>query len=150
MGRNQQDTNTTQYELMRCFAKADGGVSVVGDPDQSIYGWRSAEVENLNRMTSGRFSVFPICSIRAEAFCKTFLELRQFIWSTITDLPDPSSQQHIPSYLRVSRPLVVRIVLFLTLCQTESVFLKTSTLRIQRVLQLPSRPFPHQSSKPVL
>ncbi|RXK35890.1 hypothetical protein M231_06854 [Tremella mesenterica] len=45
-----QDTNTTQYELMKCFAKAHGGVSVVGDPDQSIYGWRSAEVENLNKM----------------------------------------------------------------------------------------------------
>ncbi|WOO80687.1 ATP-dependent DNA helicase srs2 [Vanrija pseudolonga] len=45
-----QDTNTTQYELMKCFAYANGGVSVVGDPDQSIYGWRSAEIENLNRM----------------------------------------------------------------------------------------------------
>ncbi|WWD16482.1 hypothetical protein CI109_100908 [Kwoniella shandongensis] len=45
-----QDTNTTQYELMKCFAKAHGGVSVVGDPDQSIYGWRSAEIENLNKM----------------------------------------------------------------------------------------------------
>ncbi|KAK8861601.1 hypothetical protein IAR55_002424 [Kwoniella newhampshirensis] len=45
-----QDTNTTQYELMKCFAKPHGGVSVVGDPDQSIYGWRSAEVENLNKM----------------------------------------------------------------------------------------------------
>jgi DNA helicase-2/ATP-dependent DNA helicase PcrA len=48
-----QDTNTTQYELMKCFAKAHGGVTVVGDPDQSIYGWRSAEVENLNRMATG-------------------------------------------------------------------------------------------------
>ncbi|WWC68615.1 uncharacterized protein I206_102545 [Kwoniella pini CBS 10737] len=46
-----QDTNITQYELMKCFAKAHGGVSVVGDPDQSIYGWRSAEIENLNKMT---------------------------------------------------------------------------------------------------
>ena len=48
-----QDTNITQYELMRCFAKAHLGVSVVGDPDQSIYGWRSADVENLSRMTKG-------------------------------------------------------------------------------------------------
>ncbi|WVN90725.1 uncharacterized protein L203_105967 [Cryptococcus depauperatus CBS 7841] len=46
-----QDTNNTQYELLKCFAKAHMGVSVVGDPDQSIYGWRSAEIENLNKMT---------------------------------------------------------------------------------------------------
>jgi len=46
-----QDTNTTQYALMKCFAKASGGVSIVGDPDQSIYGWRSAEIENLEHMT---------------------------------------------------------------------------------------------------
>ncbi|AAW42599.2 ATP-dependent DNA helicase pcra, putative [Cryptococcus deneoformans JEC21] len=46
-----QDTNTTQYELLKRFAKAHKGVSVVGDPDQSIYGWRSAEIENLNKMT---------------------------------------------------------------------------------------------------
>jgi superfamily I DNA/RNA helicase len=37
-----QDTNTTQYELMKLFSKAHGCVTVVGDPDQSIYGWRSA------------------------------------------------------------------------------------------------------------
>ncbi len=37
-----QDTNTTQYELMRLFARSSGCVTVVGDPDQSIYGWRSA------------------------------------------------------------------------------------------------------------
>ncbi|KAI9632622.1 P-loop containing nucleoside triphosphate hydrolase protein [Dioszegia hungarica] len=45
-----QDTNVIQYELMKCFAKAHQGVTIVGDPDQSVYGWRSAEVENLNRM----------------------------------------------------------------------------------------------------
>ncbi len=48
-----QDTNTTQYELMKVFARVNNGVSVVGDPDQSIYGWRSAEVENLNKMAEG-------------------------------------------------------------------------------------------------
>ncbi|KAJ7713348.1 P-loop containing nucleoside triphosphate hydrolase protein, partial [Mycena maculata] len=46
-----QDTNVTQYELMRAIAvPTDGCVTVVGDPDQSIYGWRSAEVGNLARM----------------------------------------------------------------------------------------------------
>ncbi|KAF9445472.1 P-loop containing nucleoside triphosphate hydrolase protein [Macrolepiota fuliginosa MF-IS2] len=44
-----QDTNVTQYELMHELAVRKC-VTVVGDPDQSIYGWRSAEVENLSRM----------------------------------------------------------------------------------------------------
>ena len=42
---------------MRCFATAHGGVSVVGDPDQSIYGWRAAEIENLNKMSEGESSL---------------------------------------------------------------------------------------------
>ncbi|KAG6851096.1 hypothetical protein H0H93_000976 [Arthromyces matolae] len=44
-----QDTNTTQYSLMVGLA-IHKRVTVVGDPDQSIYGWRSAEVENLAKM----------------------------------------------------------------------------------------------------
>lgn len=50
-----QDTNTIQYTLMACLAGRGGGrgaVSIVGDPDQSIYGWRSAEVGNLDRMAN--------------------------------------------------------------------------------------------------
>ncbi|KEY67818.1 hypothetical protein S7711_09773 [Stachybotrys chartarum IBT 7711] len=45
-----QDTNGIQYELMKLFAQAQKRITVVGDPDQSIYGWRSAEVRNLYRL----------------------------------------------------------------------------------------------------
>ncbi|KAI0671645.1 UvrD-helicase-domain-containing protein [Trametes maxima] len=45
-----QDTNIMQYELMTHIARASQCVTIVGDPDQSIYGWRSAEVENLAKM----------------------------------------------------------------------------------------------------
>ncbi|WFD00314.1 DNA helicase [Malassezia yamatoensis] len=45
-----QDTNAVQYNLMRCMASASGHVSIVGDPDQSIYSWRNAEVGNLEKM----------------------------------------------------------------------------------------------------
>ncbi|KAJ2914061.1 hypothetical protein MD484_g6352, partial [Candolleomyces efflorescens] len=45
-----QDTNVTQYDLMCSIAKLTGSVTIVGDPDQSIYGWRAAEVENLAKM----------------------------------------------------------------------------------------------------
>ncbi|KAF4999558.1 hypothetical protein FDECE_11479 [Fusarium decemcellulare] len=45
-----QDTNGIQYELMRLFAQAQQRITIVGDPDQSIYGWRSAEIRNLYRL----------------------------------------------------------------------------------------------------
>ena len=45
-----QDTNLVQFDLMRLFASKRNRVTTVGDPDQSIYGWRSAEIKNLGRM----------------------------------------------------------------------------------------------------
>ncbi|MBA1148641.1 DNA helicase II [Ectothiorhodospiraceae bacterium WFHF3C12] len=44
-----QDTNAIQYEWLRLLAGDDADVFVVGDDDQSIYGWRGARVENLQR-----------------------------------------------------------------------------------------------------
>ncbi|KAI1446096.1 P-loop containing nucleoside triphosphate hydrolase protein [Annulohypoxylon stygium] len=45
-----QDTNGVQYDLMKLFAQKNRRITVVGDPDQSIYGWRSAEIRNLHRL----------------------------------------------------------------------------------------------------
>ena len=45
-----QDTNNTQYELMRLLAQRTRRITIVGDPDQSIYSFRSAEIKNLLRM----------------------------------------------------------------------------------------------------
>lgn len=47
-----QDTNYVQFDLMRLFAAARKRVTIVGDPDQSIYGFRSAETKNFKRMMS--------------------------------------------------------------------------------------------------
>jgi DNA helicase-2/ATP-dependent DNA helicase PcrA len=42
-----QDTNRTQYELVRLLSGEAGNVTVVGDEDQSIYSWRGADIQNI-------------------------------------------------------------------------------------------------------
>ncbi|KAG1762716.1 P-loop containing nucleoside triphosphate hydrolase protein [Suillus occidentalis] len=55
-----QDTNAVQYELMCCITAVSRCVTVVGDPDQSIYGWRSADITNLGKMRNDFANVAQI------------------------------------------------------------------------------------------
>jgi len=42
-----QDTNKIQYELVRLLSDRHKNICVVGDPDQSIYSWRNADISNI-------------------------------------------------------------------------------------------------------
>ncbi|NQY86789.1 MAG: DNA helicase II [Colwellia sp.] len=46
-----QDTNAIQYAWLTMLGKAQAKVMIVGDDDQSIYGWRGARIENIERFT---------------------------------------------------------------------------------------------------
>ena len=45
-----QDTNNAQYELVKRLVGVGGGLTAVGDDDQSVYAWRGARPENLARL----------------------------------------------------------------------------------------------------
>ena len=45
-----QDTNATQYEVLKALVGERGRFTAVGDDDQSIYGWRGATLDNLKKL----------------------------------------------------------------------------------------------------
>jgi len=47
-----QDTNVVQYQLVKVLSSKHGNVMAVGDEDQSIYGWRGADITNIRNFIS--------------------------------------------------------------------------------------------------
>jgi DNA helicase-2/ATP-dependent DNA helicase PcrA len=69
-----QDTNNIQYAWLRLMAGRDCHVMIVGDDDQSIYGWRGAKIENIEKFTLEFPSVNTIRLEQNYRSTKTILE----------------------------------------------------------------------------
>ncbi|KIK97773.1 hypothetical protein PAXRUDRAFT_135598 [Paxillus rubicundulus Ve08.2h10] len=92
-----QDTNTIQYELMCRIASANKCITVVGDPDQSIYGWRSAEVKNLARMQN------DFTNVKQVFLEDNYRSAGSILAASMSIISQDNSR--IPKTLRTSRPL---------------------------------------------
>ncbi len=54
-----QDTNPLQMKMLDCLMNKEQNITVVGDDDQSIYGWRGAEIQNILRFPK----LFKSCKV---------------------------------------------------------------------------------------
>lgn len=69
-----QDTNKIQYAWLQMMTGPDSHVMIVGDDDQSIYGWRGAKIENIEKFTQEFPSVNTIRLEQNYRSTKTILE----------------------------------------------------------------------------
>ncbi|KAL8792265.1 MAG: hypothetical protein Q9195_005144 [Heterodermia aff. obscurata] len=101
-----QDTNIVQFELMQLFATKNKRITTVGDPDQSIYGWRSAEVGNLKRMQkqySDTLVIYLEDNYRSSA--AILLAAREVIEQDESRIERPLLPTHCPGTVPVLRRL---------------------------------------------
>ena len=101
-----QDTNLVQFDLMRLFAGKHKRITTVGDPDQSIYGWRSAEVKNLRKMQKQYPDTLVIhLEDNYRSSGAIILAAREVIEQDDTRIPRPLLPTHCPGTAPVLRRL---------------------------------------------
>lgn len=101
-----QDTNLVQFDLMRLFAAKHKRVTTVGDPDQSIYGWRSAEIKNLRRMQKQYPDTLVIhLEDNYRSSGAILLAAREVIEQDESRVPRPLLPTHCPGTVPVLRRL---------------------------------------------
>ncbi|MCJ1359264.1 MAG: hypothetical protein MMC33_009265 [Icmadophila ericetorum] len=101
-----QDTNHVQYRLMQLFSAKKKCITIVGDPDQSIYGWRSAEIKNLEKMCghyTGTLVIHLEDNYRSSA--TILLAALEVIQQDSARHPKPLNATHCPSTPPVLRRL---------------------------------------------
>jgi DNA helicase II / ATP-dependent DNA helicase PcrA len=76
-----QDTNVAQYLWLRLLAQAGHNICVVGDDDQSIYGWRGAEVDNILRLERNYRSTANILGAASGLIAANRARLGKTLWT---------------------------------------------------------------------
>lgn len=116
-----QDTNPAQFRLAELLAKKHRNLCVVGDDDQSIYGWRGAEVKNILefdadtviKLEQNYRSTPTILAAANAVISQNKQRYQKQLWSSAT-LADPIEVFHAPTDLEEAIAIVNRLIAFRT------------------------------------
>ncbi|MES2345220.1 MAG: UvrD-helicase domain-containing protein [Chlamydiota bacterium] len=112
-----QDTNPVQYRLAELLAAKHNNLCVVGDDDQSIYGWRGAEVKNILEFSCStkikleqNYRSTPTILNAANSVIKNNQERHQKqLWSN-KEIGDPIVMFHAPTDMEEAQSVVQRLI----------------------------------------
>ncbi len=112
-----QDTNPVQYRLAQLLSERYGNLCVVGDDDQSIYGWRGAEIKNILQFESATVikleqnyrSTPTILSAANALIAHNTARHNKQLWSDTTT-GEPITLFHAPGELEEAQSVVQRMI----------------------------------------
>src|SRR5207248_6132281 len=91
-----QDTNLAQYAIVRALSVDHPNLCVTGDPDQSIYGWRGANLSNILEFERD----FPGC--RVVTLERNYRSTKNIL--SVADHPIRNNRNRKPKSLRTENP----------------------------------------------
>lgn len=112
-----QDTNPIQYRLAQLLSRKYNNLCVVGDDDQSIYGWRGAEIQNILKFESSTIikleqnyrSTSMILHAANSVICNNQERHNKSLWSTHKS-EDPIILFHAPTDADEAQSVVARMI----------------------------------------